>query len=130
MKIKKLRSNKEVSVNITKFKIDWDKKISKPQKQVKDFLYPDWRYDLVLEEFLIPGSKLRFDLVNITKKICVEVSPRQHFKFNEFLHKNESNFLESIKRDDNKRNWCIQNEYRFVEITEEELKDLKQEHFE
>lgn len=114
--------NREVNVNVTKYLIDWDHIVSKPQKQVKDALKPIWQGQLVCEEFRIPSSKMRIDLVNFSLKIVVEVSPKGSHKFNKFFNKNRSNFLSAVKRDISKAEWCENNGFRFVEIVDEDLK--------
>lgn len=114
--------NREVNVNVTKYLIDWDKIVSKPQKQVKDALKPIWQRQLVCEEFRIPSSKMRIDLINFSLKIVVEVSPKGSHKFNKFFNKNRSNFLSAVKRDISKAEWCENNGFRFVEIVDEDLK--------
>jgi len=123
MKLTKLNSYKLVNIkNLQKYYIDWDYKISGPQKRVKDFLYPYWRTHCVLEELIIPGSLLRCDLVNLTRSIVLEVSPLQHTKYNEFFHRSLSGFKESLKRDLAKGAWAERNGFTFVEIFDDDLK--------
>jgi hypothetical protein len=126
MKFKKLNSNVEIDVNISKYSVDWERKVSKPQKAVKDFLFPHWKLDRVLEEFMIPGSRLRIDLMNISQRIAVEISPDStHKDFNPFMHKNRiSGFLGVKKRDMSKYDWITDNGFKYVLITDEELKNL------
>ena len=114
---------REVKVNPSKYLVDWDRVVSKPQKQVKDALFPIWAADYVCEEFYIPGSKMRIDLINFSKKIVVEVSPKGSHKYNEFFNKNRSNYLRSTKRDISKAEWCEKNGFRYVEIKDKELKE-------
>lgn len=123
MKFKKLNSEKLVNVNLSKHYIDWAHKVSAPQKAVKDFLKPYWKNDCVLEEFLIPGSKLRIDIFNISKHVIIEVSPKQHTEFNKFFHKTRAAFLTALKRDMDKRKWGEDNGFTFVEIYDEDMKD-------
>ena len=124
MKFKKLNSQKVVNVAITDYVIDWNHKVSGPQKLVKDFLKPYWKADCILEEFRIPGSKLRIDLFNISKHIVLEVSPIQHQEFNEFFHKTRAGFLQALKRDMDKRKWAEDNEFTFIELYEDDLSNL------
>jgi hypothetical protein len=116
---------KEVSVNPQEYIIDWDTKVSKPQKKVTDFLQPYWKSDLVLQEFRIPGSLLRIDLLNVTKKIIVEVSPDElHSNYNPFLHKDRAGFLKKLKADNQKMDWAERNKFLFVELTSLDIKNL------
>ena len=131
MKFSKLNQpNKIANVIVSKYKIDWNRKVSAPQLKVKKFLQPFWESCEVLEEFLIPGSKLRIDIVNLTLRVCVEISPSSSHKFNPFFHKSEvTGFLSSLKRDDAKRVWCEQNNYILLELGDEELKSLTKKMF-
>lgn len=116
---------REVKVNTTKYSVDWDKVVSKPQKEVKDILKQIWFADCVCEEFYIPGSKMRIDLINFSKKVVVEVSPKGSHKYNPFFNKNRQNFLKAAKRDLSKAEWCEKNGFRYVEIKDEDLKEGK-----
>lgn len=126
MKFKKLNSHREADVNISQYKIDWDRKVSGPQFAVKEFLYPYWKRKIILEEFRIPGSLLRLDLVNITDRVIVEVSPNStHNEYNPFFHgKNPQNFANAIQRDLAKHKWAEQNDFVLVEIFDEDIGDL------
>ncbi len=119
---------KEISVNPAQYIIDWNTKVSKPQKKVTDFLQPYWKSDLVLQEFRIPGSLLRIDLLNVTKKVIVEVSPDElHANYNPFLHKDRAGFLKKLKTDNQKMDWADRNKFLFVELTSNDIKNLSAE---
>lgn len=128
MKVKKLNSEREVSLSITDYIIDWGHVVSKPQKLVKDFLYPFWKNQVILEEVKIPGTLLRIDLFNATANphIAIEVSPEAtHRKYNKHFHKGSVfNFLATMKRDMDKQKWCEQNGFKFVEIYDADLETL------
>jgi hypothetical protein len=117
---------KEVTVNASKYSIDWEKRVSRPQKIVKDIIRPLWAGDIVCEEFRIPSSKLRIDLVNFTLRIVIEVSPKSSHSFNKFFHKNRSGFLSSCKRDITKQEWCQINGFIYVELTEQDFENPEQ----
>lgn len=128
--LSKLDSSKIVNCSISNYLIDWDKKSrSKPQTLVKDFLFVFWRNDCVCEEFRVPGSLLRCDFVNFTKKIIIEVSPEQHISFNKFFHHNRLGFLNSLKRDFAKEEWAKTNSFYFCHINNEDLKLLTKDYF-
>lgn len=124
MRLTKLLSDRLIEVPIKK-KIDWNKAVSKPQKETKDFLFPYWKYDRVVEEFRIPGSLLRIDLFNTSKRIAIEVSPDEyHVEYNEWLHKDRSKFLAKKKGEEDKRGWCNKNNIKLIELYNSDLKDL------
>lgn len=121
---------KLVNINLEKYRIDWDRKVSKPQFQVKHFLFPFWRNDIVVEELRIPSSLLRIDLCNLTKKIIIEVSPRAlHVNYNKFLHGSRAGFLKKLKADAKKMVWAENNGFTFVELYDQEIDNLSVELF-
>lgn len=123
-------NGKSYNVNIREYLIDWDRVVSKPQKNVKDFLYPFWKSSIVLEEWLLAGTRLRADIVSITKKVCIEVSPkRSHGTFNKFFHKTRGGYLNSLKRDGIKEKWMEINGFTLVTIFDEDIKVLSEKWF-
>lgn len=118
-----------VNVNISEYLIDWDHSVSKPQKKVKDYLRRYWIAHVVCEEFRIPGSLLRIDLINFTRKIVVEVSPAGTHSFNKFFHRNRFKFGAAVERDLKKADWVIASGFEYVEICEDDLDKLSKEWF-
>lgn len=122
MKFTKLNGDKLYSVNIIKYKVDWERKVSAPQFKIKSLVKKFWEHNVVLEEFVIPGSRLRLDLFNTNKKIVLEVSPDcYHSDYNSFLHGNRHKFLDKIKKDFAKRNWCERNNLSIIELTDKDI---------
>lgn len=116
--------------NISNRKIDWSKPSrSKMQTTVKTFLEPFWQYDQVYEEMPVLGTKCTLDLVNMTKRIAIEVHGAQHSKFNPFFHRNRNDFRSQIERDMNKEKWCEINNIKYVDIYDKNLKELSPEWF-
>lgn len=129
MLLTKLRGSQTINI-VPRSNIDWDKKVSIPQLVVKQFLFPFWKNDQVAEEFQIPGSKLRLDLFNFTKRIVVEVSPDSyHLGYNNWLHKSRINYADKVKKDEDKRVWCEVNKIKFVELHDEDIDILSKEYF-
>lgn len=127
MKVYKNRSNALVNVSIEKYLIDWEKKVSAPQKKVKDLLFPFWKHEIVLEEFRIPGvGKLRVDLMKVSgQKVIIEISPRSSHSFNKFFHgSREGGFLQAVKRDLDKQEWAEKNGFIYCELRDNDLKNL------
>lgn len=130
MRFKRLGSNKEINVDINKYRIDWDRTVSKPQKAVKDFLFRYWKNKIVLEEFRVPGSRLRFDIVNMNDHIIIEVSPKKvHGEYNKFFHKSRLGYVNSLKRDMSKVEWAQLNDFVLVEVYDEDIGVLSREWF-
>ena len=73
----------------------------------------------ILEEVSMPlrkGVTLYMDFYLPLKKICVEVHGEQHYKFIPFYHTTKLNFLKAKKRDNDKREWCEQNDITYIEL--------------
>ncbi len=101
MKLKRLNSNKEADISIAKYRIKWDEKCrSIFQYDVKQWFRKYWQFHVCLEEFRIPGTLLKVDLVNLNKRILVEINGLQHDEFNKHFHRgSRANFLGQIQRD-------------------------------
>ena len=123
----KLQSRK-----VSKYIIDWGAKSkSNIQFKTKQFLKPYWQNHIVYEEFPVYGTRLKVDFINATKKIAIEVNGTQHSKFNKFFHGNSrAKYLESIKRDVKKKEWLELNNFKIIEIEQNEVKSLTKKWFE
>lgn len=114
----------------SKYLIDWNRRISKPQDKVTDFLRQFWVTNVVLQEARIPHTLLRVDLVNVTTGVCVEVSPDEyHVHYNPFLHGDREGFLKKIQNDEKKRNILENAGYTLVELYNEDINNLSVELF-
>ena len=119
---------RSVKKNFNKYLIQWGKQsASKSQFQVKQFLKQYWQYDIVFEEFPVPGTKLRMDFYNANKRIAVEYNGEQHDKYVPFFHGGRAGFLGSINRDMQKLDFCTVNSITQIELTPSDLKDLSKE---
>ena len=124
MKDKNLKG-KYVNKNITPYLAEWNKPCrSKAQTNVKKFFELYWNTHIVCEEFPVLSSRMKCDLLNLTKKIAVETHGQQHDKFVPFFHKNRTAFKKSFKRDLQKYNWLEENGFKVIEIFDHEIKDL------
>lgn len=129
MKFKNL-NGKVINVNIIKYLISWDEKVSKPQKKVKDFLRPFWKNKVILEEFIVPSTRLRIDLFNVTDKVAVEINPDSTHSFSKFFHVDRISFGKSLSREFKKEEWCILNKIKYVQILEDDFDKLSKQWFE
>tara|TARA_Y100000310_G_C20655388_1_gene801723 strand:- start:1085 stop:1486 length:402 start_codon:yes stop_codon:yes gene_type:complete len=103
--------------------INWEKNSrSKLQSKVKNFLKVFWDGDVVFEEFPVVGTRLTLDFYNASKNIAIEVQGNQHTKYNKFFHKgNKINYLNQLKRDDEKLAFCDLNNIKLLEVHEGNL---------
>ncbi len=116
-------------LDLKRSRINWDRKVSAPQKAVKDFLRPYWDIKgiVVTEETVLPGCgrALRMDLINWNRRIAIEVSPQSSHSFNQFFHKSRVGFSAAVKRDLDKERWAKANEFKhFIELSEEDILKL------
>ena len=89
---------------------------SKFQNNVKDFLRDYWINDVVFEEFRIVGTRLSIDFYNANRRIAIEVQGDQHIKYVKHFHKNRLKYLDQLKRDQKKLDFCEFNGIKMVEI--------------
>jgi len=101
-----------------KYLIDWDgKSRSKIQYSAKQFLKKYWSNHIVFEEFPVAGTRLSLDFYNANKKVAIEVQGRQHTKYVPFFHgKNKINYINQLRRDQDKLKFCELNDIQLVEI--------------
>jgi hypothetical protein len=118
-------NGKLTNKNVTRFLIEWDKKSrSIAQADVKKFLYPYWKNNIVYEEFPVYGSLLKVDILNATRKIAIEVHGPQHEDFHYFHNNSRAAFLKGIKNDEIKSKWLLDNKFQQVIIYTKEIKEL------
>lgn len=117
--------------NTQKYAINWSSgSRSKLQKRVKDLLYLLWRGHVVYEEFPVAGTRSTLDFYNSTLKIAIEVQGNQHTRHIAHFHGPKMlKFIDQLKRDVEKADFCDKNSIKLVEVMEGEditLELLKQ----
>jgi len=124
-------NGKLINKNVRRNLINWEgKSRSKLQFKFKQFFYPYWKNHIVYEEFPVYGTMLKVDFLNATKRIAVEIQGNQHESFNEFFHHSRLNYLQSIKRDVKKEEWLIKNNFKFIELYENDLDCISPQYIE
>lgn len=81
-------------------------------------------FDLILEDFAVPGHGFYFDFFLPKQKLVVEIQGEQHSQYVPFFHKSEKNFKSSLIRDMKKIKLCERND--IIIITAETPKELEQ----
>jgi len=119
-----------VNKSVTKYRIKWDGECrSNFQYEVKQFFKKFWYGQICYEEFPVYGTRMKVDLINMTKRIAVEVQGAQHEQFNKFFHNNSrANYLKSITRDHDKIVWLENNNFKILEIFEADLASLSKKY--
>jgi hypothetical protein len=129
MKFKTIYGKEKTLKNSRQYLIDWRKKTrSKFQDEVKKFLFKYWKDDVVFEELRLVETRLTFDFFNANKKIAIEVQGQQHTKFVPFFHGSRVKFLQQLKRDSKKYEFCEINGFKLIEIYD--VKELTKDFFE
>jgi hypothetical protein len=118
MRFKTLMGATRTVKKAKKYLIDWDgKSRSKIQYSAKQFLKKYWSNHIVFEEFPVAGTRLSLDFYNANKKVAIEVQGRQHTKYVPFFHgKNKINYINQLRRDQDKLKFCELNDIQLVEI--------------
>ena len=100
----------------TKYPIKGENGRSKFQHQIYLELKELYPHDIILEEVLVPDSRLRMDFVIPSVKLVIEVQGKQHEEFNTHFHKYREDFIRQQNRDQMKRDFCEINNLVLVEI--------------
>lgn len=118
MKFKTLHGGLKRVSKVRNYLVDWDTPSkSKLQFNVKQHLKDYWKYNVVFEEFPVAGTKLSLDFYNATKKIAIEVQGAQHRKYVPHFHgKNKINYMDQLRRDKQKADFCKINDLKLIEI--------------
>ncbi len=119
-----------VNKSVSKYRVDWEGKCrSNIQFEVKQFFKTFWYGQICYEELPVYGTRMKVDLINMTKRIAVETQGAQHESFNKFFHNNSrANYLRSITRDYDKIVWLENNNFKILEIFEEDLASLSRKY--
>jgi hypothetical protein len=126
MKVTGLKSDRLYNLKVSDYLINWNRarEVSRPQALVKQFLYPFWKGCVVLEEARIPASRCRIDLMNLSRRQIVEVSPSSSHSFSSFFHKNRFKFGAAVQRDLDKVAWAERNRFYYVELGDDDIANL------
>lgn len=111
-------------VDINPYRIKWDDEedcLSKFEFKIRCFLKPFWSKKIVTSELPMVGTLNRFDIANITDKIIVECDGAGHSDPNYYRHESPIDYLNQLKRDHNKDEWCDINGYKMVRILPEDM---------
>ena len=117
-----LQSGRLRYINDSKYRINWGKKsCSELQFAVKQFLKPFCQNHVFFEEYRLPGTLLRVDFLDATRKIAFEVCGKQHYEYVAFFSRNRVGYLNQFKRDVKKSEILEKNGYLLIIITKKDL---------
>lgn len=91
---------------------------SKLQGLVGKKLQEKYPYENILEDFVIPGSRLSLDFYLPQRNIAYEIQGEAHYQHIGHFHSDplKCNFAQQVKRDSRKYSWCLSNNIKLVEI--------------
>lgn len=112
-----------VDVPTAKYRVDWDgDQGSRFSKAVLDWIKPYWEKDAVLAEWPVPGgNRMRFDFVNINKRLIVETDGKQHDQYSDHFHGSQSAYRAQMGRDLKKDEVALLNQFTMIRIKPEDL---------
>lgn len=118
-------NNRTYTINLNDYIIRPDNTTKKSSLHIKarDLIRATYKSYSVLEELKLPGtvcpskkSALYLDFFLPNLMLGVEVHGPQHYTYTPYFHKSKLGWLQSLKRDEVKREWCELNEIRLVEL--------------
>lgn len=95
---------------------------SRLQQELGLYLRENFPVEGILEEFTVPGSRMKLDFFIPDRKLAFEVNGAQHDEYTPVFHgqPGEMKFAKQKGRDIKKRQWCIDNGFELVEVYSEE----------
>lgn len=103
---------------------------SAPHLKCRELLKEEFPFDIIIEEFPLPGSrgvgsKLYSDFFIPARDIMVEVHGKQHFEYCQFFHGSVEGFIKSKKRDKEKHEWAEKNNITLIILKDSEIDDWR-----
>lgn len=98
-------------------------------KELSGKMFDDVEFEYKILKNEKTGRFLPFDIYIPSKNTIIEIHGQQHYVFTKHYHINEQGFVQSQRRDRQKKEWAISNGYNFIEIdirehNEESVKKL------
>lgn len=76
---------------------------------------------VILEDFIIPETKLSLDFFLPQRRLAFEFQGVQHRVYNKFFHGDPKNFVAQKDRDETKRQWCDLNKVKLVTLEDPDI---------
>ena len=115
--IVKVLDGEEIDLNLQKFLFDENKKCkSKFQYNIGLDLLSEHPNDLVFQEVYIKKENLILDFFIPSLGLVVECDGKQHTEYVPFFHHTKIEFHKQQIRDQRKRDWCILNNFKMIEV--------------
>lgn len=110
-------------VKINKYLVDWEgDQGSLFSEEVLDFLHPYWEHDVVVAELPVAGTRMRYDYINLTRRIVVETDGKQHDQLSQHFHGgSQMVWLKQMKNDLLKDEMAAANGFKMIRIKPDDL---------
>lgn len=92
------------------------------QGEIGQILIEHFPSEPILEDFIIPGSRLSVDFFLPRRLLVIEVDGEQHDHFVPFFHGNKATshkFAKQVNRDVLKEQWCLNNNIKIIRVNKE-----------
>lgn len=97
---------------------------SQYHETAKQLLVEMFPCNIIYEEVVLPGTNsLRADLFIPTQNMVVEVHGEQHYKDSTYFFPSYQDYIHAKRRDNDKKEWCLLNKIRYVELPYKESID-------
>lgn len=105
---------------------------SEPHLKCRSILREVFPFDIIIEEFPLPGSrgvgsKLYSDFFIPARGIMVEVHGKQHFEYCKFFHSSPQGFIKSKRRDREKKEWAEKNNITLIILKDSEIDEWRRQ---
>lgn len=124
-------NGREYRIDPTQYSCNSDRENkSAPHLKCRAILKDLFPFDIIIEEFPLPGSrgagtKLYSDFFIPARGIMVEVHGKQHFEYSPFFHGSKEGFIKSKKRDKEKREWAEKNNITLIVLKDSEIDEWR-----
>lgn len=89
------------------------------QYRIGQQLAEEYPHDIIFEEVIIPVERFIIDFFIPSVNLVIECNGKQHTEHIKHFHKTIIEFHKQQDVDQKKRDWCLLNGYRLVEIYDE-----------
>jgi very-short-patch-repair endonuclease len=103
------------------------KNASKLHISAREMLKELFPMECVMEEVNLPGTKvagtskvLTADFYIPNYNLMIEVHGEQHYKYTPHFHSNKLSYAAALRRDRTKKEWCLVNNIKIVELPYDE----------
>ena len=112
----KILNGDVIKINLKKYLVENNYSKSKFQSKIKQRLKQQYPLENIYEEVFIPIERFYIDFFIPSRSIVIECQGRQHSKHIKFFHKTKIEFHKQQNTDRRKKEWCLLNNFRLIEI--------------